>query len=57
MQQRVTRNFLFTFSTDVTDAQREVVQGEYQVTPKWSVSALRNEMGGYAFDAKFHTSF
>ena len=57
MQQRVTRNFLFTFSTDVTDAQRELVQGEYQVTRRWSVSALRDETGGYAFDAKFHTSF
>jgi translocation and assembly module TamB len=57
MQQRVTRNFLFTFSTDVTDAQREVVQGEYQITPRWSVSAQRSEIGGYALDAKFHSSF
>ena len=57
MQQRVTRNFVFTFSTDVTDTQRQLVQGEYQVTPRWSVSALRDETGGYAFDAKFHSSF
>jgi translocation and assembly module TamB len=57
MQERVTRNFLFTFSTDVTDAQRELVEGEYRVTPRWSVSAQRSEIGGYAFDAKFHTSF
>ena len=57
LQQRVTRNFIFTFSTDVTNTQDDIVQGEYQVTPKWSVSALRDQYGGYGFDAKFHTSF
>jgi hypothetical protein len=57
MQQRVTKNFIFTFSTDVTSAQREVVQGEYQLNPRWSVSAQRDENGGYAFDAKYHRVF
>ena len=57
LQQRVTRNFIFTFSTDVTNTQDDIVQGEYQVTPKWSVSALRDQYGGYGFDAKYHTSF
>ena len=31
IQQRVTKNFLFTFSTDLTSTQNEVVQGEYQL--------------------------
>jgi len=57
IQQRVTKNFLFTFSTDVTSAQNEVVQGEYQINKRWSVSATRNETGGVAFDGKFHTVF
>jgi translocation and assembly module TamB len=57
IQQRVTRNFLFTFSTDVTQPQAEIVQGEYQISKRWSVSATRDQYGGYAFDGRFHTTF
>jgi translocation and assembly module TamB len=57
IQQRVTRNFLFTFSTDVTQPQEEVVQGEYQISKRWSVTATRDQYGGYAFDGRFHTTF
>ncbi len=57
IQKRVTRNFIFTFSTDVTQPQSEIVQGEYQLTKRWSVSAVRNESGGVAVDGKFHTNF
>jgi len=57
IQQRVTKNFIFTFSTDITSAQREVIQGEYQLNRRWSVSATRDENGGVAFDAKFHKVF
>jgi translocation and assembly module TamB len=57
IQKRVTKNFLFTFSTDVTQPQSEIVQGEYQLTKRWSVSVLRNESGGFAVDGKFHTNF
>jgi translocation and assembly module TamB len=57
IQQRVTRDFIFTFSTDVTSAQREVIQLEYQLNRRWSVSATRDENGGVAFDAKFHKVF
>jgi len=57
IQQRVTKNFIFTFSTDVTSAQREVIQLEYQLNRRWSVSATRDENGGAAFDAKFHKVF
>ena len=41
----------------VTNAQREVVQGEYQITRRWSVTASRDENGGVAFNAKFHKVF
>ncbi|HKW19178.1 MAG TPA: translocation/assembly module TamB domain-containing protein [Terriglobales bacterium] len=57
IQKRVTKNFLFTFSTDVTQPQSEIVQGEYQLTKRWSVSVLRNESGGFAIDGRFHTNF
>ncbi len=57
LQKRVTKNFIFTFSTDVTQPQNEVVQGEYQLNKRWSVSLVRNERGGFAVDGKFHTNF
>lgn len=57
IQKRVTKNFLFTFSTDVTQPQSEIVQGEYQLTKRWSVSVVRDQSGGVAVDGKFHTKF
>jgi translocation and assembly module TamB len=57
IQQRVTKDFFFTFSTDVTSTQDQVVQGEYQISNRWSVSAMRNENGNIGVDAKFHSSF
>lgn len=57
VQHRVTRSFLFTFSTDVTQPQSEIIQGEYQINKRWSVSAVRDESGGVAFDGRFHTTF
>jgi translocation and assembly module TamB len=57
LQQRVTKNFLFTFSTDVTQPEQEIVQGEYQINKRWSVSATRDQLGGVAVDGRFHTKF
>jgi translocation and assembly module TamB len=57
LQQRVTKSLLFTFSTDVTQPGQEIVQGEYQVTKRWSVSVERDEVGGIAVDGRFHTKF
>ncbi len=57
MQKRVTNNFLFTFATDVTSTQRELIQGEYQFNKRWSTSVTRDENGGFAVDGKFHKRF
>jgi translocation and assembly module TamB len=57
IQKRVTKNFLFTFSTDVTRPQSEIVQGEYQLTKRWAVSVVRDQSGGVAVDGKFRTNF
>lgn len=57
LQKRVTKNFLFTFSTDVTQPQDEIVQGEYQLNKRWSVSVVRDESGGVGIDGRFHTNF
>jgi len=57
MQKRVTNNFLFTFATDVTSAQREIIQGEYRFNKRWSGSVTRDENGGFAVDGKYHKRF
>ena len=57
VQQRVTKNFLFTFSTDVSQPGSEVVQGEYQINKRWSVSATRDQVGGVSVDGRLHTRF
>jgi translocation and assembly module TamB len=57
MQKRITSSFLFTFATDVTSTQREIIQGEYQFNKRWSASVTRDENGGFAVDGKFHKRF
>jgi translocation and assembly module TamB len=57
VQQRVTRNFLFTFSTDVSQPGNELVQGEYQINKRWSVSVTRDQLGGISVDGRYHTKF
>lgn len=55
IQQRITKNFLFTFSTDVTQPGQEIVQGEYRFNNKWSVSVTRDQLGGLSIDGRYHT--
>ena len=57
LQQRVTKNFLFTFSTDVSQPGQEIVQGDYQINQKWSVSVARDQLGGVSVDGRYHTKF
>jgi translocation and assembly module TamB len=57
VQQRVTKNFLFTFSTDVTQPGDEIVQGDYQINKRWSVSVARDQLGGVSVDGRYHTKF
>jgi translocation and assembly module TamB len=56
-QKRVTSSFLFTFATDVTSTQREIIQGEYQFNKRWSTTVTRDANGGFSIDGKYHTSF
>ena len=57
LQQRITKNFLFTFSTDVTEPGQEIVQGDYQISKRWSLSVERDQVGGISVDGRFHTRF
>ena len=57
IQQRVSGNILLTFSTDITSAQNESIQIQYQVNKKVGVSVLRDENGGYGVDVHYHKVF
>jgi translocation and assembly module TamB len=57
LQKRITSALLFTFASDVTDTQREIIQGEYQFNRRWSASVTRDENGGFAVDGKYHKRF
>lgn len=57
IQQRVTKNFLFSFSTDVSQPGEEIVQGEYQINKRWSVSVSRDQLGGVSVDGRYHKRF
>ena len=57
IQKRVTSNIYVTFATDVTSTQRQEVQIQYQINPRWSVSADRDQNGGFGFDARLHKKF
>ncbi|MGB8989560.1 MAG: translocation/assembly module TamB domain-containing protein, partial [Candidatus Sulfotelmatobacter sp.] len=57
IQQRVTKNFLFTFSTDLSLPGSEIVQGDYRINKRWSMSVTRDEVGGVSVDGKYHTKF
>lgn len=57
LQQRVTKKFLFTFSTDISQPGSEQVQGEYQFNPRWSVRFEGDQLGGVAVDGRYHSKF
>jgi len=50
VQQRVTGNFFFTFSSNVASTQNQTIMGQYQLTPRLAVSATRDQNGGLGFD-------
>ena len=57
IQQRVTKNLFFTFSTDLTTSTGQIVQVEYQVSRRFAVSTIRDQNGGYSVQIKVHKSF
>lgn len=57
IQQRVTSNLFVTFATDVTSTQSAVIKFEYRVTPKVSLSATRDQNGGFGFDTRIHKTW
>jgi len=56
IQQRVTGNLFVTFSTNTATSQ-QVIQGQYRISPKVSLSATRDPNGGVAVDTLIKKSF
>jgi translocation and assembly module TamB len=57
VQQRVTSNLFVTFATDVTSTQNQVIQVEYQFSPRWAFSGVRDQNGGVGFDFRLRKQF
>jgi hypothetical protein len=53
----VTGSLLLTISTDVTNTQSQTVELEYQVNRRTSITALRDQNGGYAIGVRVHREF
>ncbi|MGH9417260.1 MAG: translocation/assembly module TamB domain-containing protein [Terriglobales bacterium] len=53
IQQRVTGSLFVTISTDVTSTQRDVIEIRYQLSPRVSVSAVRDQNGGIGLNTRF----
>ncbi len=50
IQQRVTGNLFITFTTNVATTQDQIIQGQYQISPRVAISATRDPNGGFAVD-------
>jgi len=57
VQQRVTKNLYFSFSTDLTNSTEQVIQVEYQLTKRFAVSTMRDQNGIYTLLVKMHKTF
>jgi translocation and assembly module TamB len=57
LQQRVSKNLFFTFSTNVTNAQEVAFHVQYQINRRWSVSVGRDQYGGYDLHFQMHKNF
>jgi translocation and assembly module TamB len=57
IQQRVTGNLFVTFSSNVASTQSQIIQGQYQISPRLAVSATRDQNGGFAVDGLIKKSW
>jgi len=57
IQERVTGSILFTYSTDVTQTQSQTAEVQYQINKQASVTALRDQYGGYVAVFRYRKVF
>jgi len=53
IQQHVTSKIFVTYATDVTATEQQTIKVEYQFNRKASVSAVRDQNGGFSFETSF----
>ncbi len=52
VQKRVTAKIIVTLQADVTQTQQDVIQVEYEASPRVSYSGTRNQNGGFSFETR-----
>jgi len=57
IEQQLTRDLVITYITNVTGAQQQVIQVEYNINRDLSVVALRDQNGTFGLDIKFKKRF
>jgi translocation and assembly module TamB len=57
IQERVTGSLLLTISTDVNSTQNQLIELQYQLNQRTSITVLRDQYGGYGIDVRLHKSF
>ncbi len=57
IRQRVTGNLYITLSTDVTSTQSDMIEIQYNFTPKKSVDVVRDQNGGFHINTRFKKSW
>ena len=50
IKQKVTSKIFVTYATDVTSTQQQAIEVEYQLNRRVSLSAVRNQNGGFSFE-------
>lgn len=57
IQQRVTKDLFFSLTTGLTNSTDEIVEVQYQVTPRFAVSTMRDQNGIYTVQIKMRKHF
>ena len=57
VRQRVTSNLFVTFLTDSTSEQRQLIEVEYQATPRVGLNGVINRNGGFAADIRIRKTW
>lgn len=57
LQQQVATNVTFTYITDVTQANSQIIRVEWSVNPQWSAVATRDQTGRFGIDFFYKKQF
>ncbi len=57
LQQRITSNITFTYTTDLSQSNAQIVRVEWAIDPRYSAVATRDENGVVGFDIFFKKQF